>query len=357
MALQRLTIENVRCIRSADLEFDPSRNLLSGVNGSGKTSVLEAVYFLGRARSFRTPHTENLISAGSESFTAGARVARGARHCQLGVEYSRGGLRARFEGRTVSGTAELATIFPVQAIDPALHQLIEEGPRARRRYLDWGVFHVEPRFVEGWQRFQRALRQRNAALRARSPGPLVRAWDGELAESGTDIAEARQRYLEALQPQVRLMGERLLGQPLELELNRGWAAERSLAEALDRSWARDTEQCVTHVGPHRADVRILLEGAPARERVSRGQQKLVAAAMLLGQLRCDAEQGSPTAALLVDDPAAELDRHGLNRLLGEILALPVQLFVTALDHEDPGLAPLRPATTFHVERGTVARLV
>jgi DNA replication and repair protein RecF len=257
----------------------------------------------------------------------------------------------------VSGTAELATIFPVQAIDPELHQLIEEGPRERRRYLDWGVFHVEPRFVEAWQRFQRALRQRNAALRTHAAGSLVRAWDAEVVEGGTRIAEARERYLETLRPQVRLMGERLLGQPIELELTRGWGAERSLAEALDRSWARDCEQCVTHVGPHRADLRILLDKAPARERVSRGQQKLVAAAMLLGQLRCDAEQGSATAALLVDDPSAELDREGLNRLLGEILALPLQLFVTALDHADPALARLRPAATFHVEHGSVTRLV
>jgi DNA replication and repair protein RecF len=357
MALQRLTIEDVRCIRSADLQLEPSRNLFSGANGSGKTSLLEAVYFLGRARSFRTPRSEVLIRSGSERFRTVGHLSRGPGPSVLGLEYSRAGLQARYDGRSVSGTAELATIFPVQAIDPELHQLIEEGPRERRRYLDWGVFHVEPRFVDAWQRFQRALRQRNASLRSRAASPLVRAWDAELIESGARIAEARGRYLETLRPQVRLMGERLLSQVIELELAHGWAADRSLEDALDRSWARDSEQGVTHVGPHRADLRIQLDDAPARERVSRGQQKLLAAAMLLGQLRCDAEQGSATAALLVDDPAAELDRDGLRRLLGEILELPVQLFVTALDHADRALSPLGPVATFHVERGEVTRLV
>jgi len=245
----------------------------------------------------------------------------------------------------------------VQAIDPELHQLIEEGPQQRRRFLDWGVFHVEPSFVDTWQRFQRTLRQRNAALRTRSPADLVRAWDGELIETGTRIATARQLYLATLNPKVRSMGERLLGHSVDLHLAQGWAVERSLQEALDRSWSRDNDRGMTHVGPHRADLQIRVDGQLARERVSRGQQKLVAAAMLLGQLRCDSEQGSSTAALLVDDPAAELDAASLEKLLAEILALPLQLFITALDRGHPALERLGVAARFHVEHGTLTRLL
>jgi DNA replication and repair protein RecF len=266
-------------------------------------------------------------------------------------------MEARLDGRAIGGIAELSTVFPVQAIDPELHQLIKEGPQQRRRYLDWGVFHVEPSFVGTWQRFQRALRQRNAALRRNSPSEVVRAWDGELVEAGNAVAETRRRYMETLAPHVRLVGDRLLGEPVELSLAQGWAAERSLPEALDRSWARDRERGLTHVGPHRADVHIRVSDALARERVSRGQQKLVAAAMLLGQLRCDAAQGSPTAALLVDDPAAELDLRGFGALLEEILTLPLQLFVTALDSANPGIERLDMAARFHVEHGKVTRLI
>jgi DNA replication and repair protein RecF len=149
----------------------------------------------------------------------------------------------------------------------------------------------------------------------------------------------------------------LLGGPLELSLLQGWAAERGLAEALEAAWPRDLERGLTHIGPHRADLSIRFSGAPARDRVSRGQQKLAAAALLLGQLRCDAEQGSAVAALLVDDPAAELDAGNLERLLAEVIDLPAQLFVTALDPANPALQGLPIGHRFHVEHGSVMRLI
>jgi DNA replication and repair protein RecF len=251
----------------------------------------------------------------------------------------------------------LATLLPAQAIDPEVHRLIEGGPQERRRFLDWGVFHVEPTFVDHWRRYQRALRQRNAALRAGQGTQAVRAWDPELIESGLQVAASRRRYLESLAPAVAATAQRLLGEPLELALLQGWAADRALAEALEASWPRDVERGLTHSGPHRADLSVRFAGAPARDRVSRGQQKLAASALLLGQLRCDAALGSSVAALLVDDPAAELDAGNLERLLAEVVDLPAQLFVTALDPQNPALSRLPEGSRFHVEHGVVTRLI
>jgi DNA replication and repair protein RecF len=357
MGLERLHVENVRCIASAELEFDVRRNLIYGPNASGKTSLLEAIYLLGRARSFRSSRNEALVREGADGLTAVGRLNLGPRVGTLGLAYGAGGLEARFDGRPVSGIAELATILPVQAIDPEIHHLIEEGPQQRRRFLDWGVFHVEPRYVQSWQRFQRSLRQRNAALRSRDPEELVRIWDEDLVDAAIEVTDARRRYLEQLRPSVRWMGERLVAAPIELSLSQGWSADRSLSDALARSWERDRERGLTHVGPHRADLQVRVAGALARDRVSRGQQKLVAASMLLGQLRCDSELGAGTAALLVDDPAAELDRESLDRLLQEILDLPLQLFVTALDAKNRALERLQPCASFHVERGVLGRLI
>jgi len=325
-------------------------------NASGKTSLLEAIFFLGRGRSFRSGRAELLTRHGARTSVLAARVFVHGSVRPLGIRLSDAGIEARFGGRPVGGLAELATLLPAQAIDPEVHLLIEGGPQERRRYLDWGVFHVEPSFVEQWRRYQRALRQRNAALRAAGSEAMVRAWDPELLEAGALVAGHRERYLERLAPYVARVGGRLLGRALDISLHRGWPVDRTLDEAMAASWPRDRERGMTHSGPHRADVVIRYDSVPARDRLSRGQQKLAAAALLLGQLACDAEGGSEVSALLVDDPAAELDSENLDRLLTEIVALPTQLFVTALDRGNPALEKLPAGNRFHVEQGSVTRL-
>lgn len=357
MSLERLTIEDFRCVERADLEFDGRCNLISGENASGKTSLLEAVFFLGRGRSFRSTRNDSLIRTGAQRFSLLARTLQNGVSQPLGMRLGPDGIEARYAGRPVTGLAELATRLPVQAIDPEVHRLVDGGPQERRRYLDWGVFHVEPTFVDHWRRYQRALRQRNAALKAGQAPTLIRAWDSELIEAGEAVVQYRQRYVTGLRISVREVGQRLLGAEVDLGINQGWSGERSLAEALEHSFARDRARGLTHAGPHRADLSVRVSGQVARDRVSRGQQKLLAAAMLLGQLEHDAKHGSGVAALLVDDPAAELDATHLERLLSEILGLPAQLFITSLDPTNPVLGKLPEGRRFHVEHGVVSRLL
>jgi DNA replication and repair protein RecF len=357
MSLLKLDIRDFRCIASTELEFDGRCNLISGANASGKTSLLESIFFLGRGRSFRTARNETLIRKGEHDLLLTGRFEAGESVRPVGVRYSREGFEARAAGNRIGSLAELATILPVQAIDPEVHRLVEEGPAERRRYLDWGVFHVEPRFVEQWRRYQRALKQRNAALRAEAPDAVVRAWDPELLESGKALAQSRRDYFLQLQPHVAEVGQRLLGAAIELGLSDGWLAGTELADAMEQAWPRDRERGTTHAGPHRADLSIRVAGDLAKHRVSRGQQKLTAAAMLLGQLKCDEKLGSPTAALLVDDPAAELDSANLERLISVILDLPGQLFVTALDPSMAAFERLPVARRFHVEHGKITPLL
>jgi len=357
MSLRRLEVRDFRCIATAELEFDSRCNLVSGANASGKTSLLEAIFFLGRGRSFRTARNETLIRKDSRELLLTGRFDAGGSVRPVGVRYSREGFEARAAGTRIGSLAELATILPVQAIDPEVHRLVEEGPQERRRYLDWGVFHVEPRFVDQWRRYQRALKQRNAALRAGATEQVVRAWDPELLESGQLLAASRREYFKQLQPHVAAIGERLLGLTIELSLSDGWAAGTELRDAIDHSWPRDRERGTTHAGPHRADLSIRVGGDVARDRVSRGQQKLTASALLLGQLRCDQALGSATAALLVDDPAAELDEANLDRLISVILELPGQLFFTALEPGAAAFQRLPAARRFHVEHGKITPLL
>jgi DNA replication and repair protein RecF len=328
VSLSRLQVTDFRCLQSAEIELDPRFTLVSGPNASGKTSLLEAIYVLGRGRSFRTRRLEHLIRNGTERFVVFGEVEAHNRRVPMGVEGSRTGMRARIDGDTPSSLAELALQLPVQIIDPEVHHLIEEGPSRRRRFLDWGTFHVEQSFVGHWRRYQQSLRQRNAALKGRQPRAVVSVWDSDLLRSGELLTEARARYVAALSPHAKAIGANLLGMDLSLGYRTGWAKDLTMAEALHQSWSHDVEGGATQIGPHRAEMTIRLDGAAVKDRISRGQQKLLAAALLIAQIKLFPERSAVQPSLLLDDPAAELDDERLAGLIQEVSAQTVQLIVT-----------------------------
>jgi DNA replication and repair protein RecF len=350
VSLGEFTISHVRCIEQAQLQLPPGLTLIWGGNGSGKTSILEAIFLLGRGRSFRTRNNTRLIGYGQNHLRVIGQVAGPLGNTlSLGVEVTAQGTAARIAGRGTDSLAELSQAFAVQVIDPGVHRLIEEAGHRRRRWLDWAVFHVEPQFVDIWVQYVRALKQRNAALKL--PRADASAWDPELVRLGELITQSRQALMERLQPYWRESVMALCGLDVELHYQRGWSQEYTLKEALGTSRARDETRQVTHAGPHRADVAVRMRGRPARDVLSRGQQKLVAAAMTVAQLQLlqDATQLTPT--LLLDDPAAELDGEHLQRFVAQVASLRCQLVVTSLQAESRLFGA--PERTFRVEEGRV----
>jgi DNA replication and repair protein RecF len=333
VSLCRLQVTDFRCLQSAELFLDPHFTLISGANASGKTSILEAIYVLGRGRSFRTRRLEHLIRNDAERFVVFGEVETTTRRVPMGVEGSRQGVRAQIDGDKPSSLAELALFLPVQIIDPEVHRLIEEGPSRRRRFLDWGVFHVEQSFVAHWQRYQQVLKQRNAALKSKQPRAVVSVWDSDLIRSGESLGAARARYIALLSPLALAIARNLLGKELSLSYRKGWSKEHSMAEALAQSWSHDQETGATQVGPHRAELAVRLDGAAVKDRISRGQQKLLAAALLIAQIKLFPEGATVQPTLLLDDPAAELDDDRLAGLIREVSGQSVQLIVTTLHGE------------------------
>ena len=351
MPLVGLQVEHFRCLEKVELTLDPRYNLFVGRNASGKTSLLESLFFLGRGRSFRSRKLDRLIQHGHPEFRVVGRVQHDARVTVLGVRGTRTGTEIRVGGAPADSAADLASHFPPQIIDPEIHKLLEEGPSRRRRFLDWGVFHVEPSFMPTWQRYHRALRQRNAGFRQGVAEALATVWDAELASAGEALSELRARYVQLLSPGLSAIGQRLLGLEVGLAYHRGWPADEPLLQSLARGQERDQRYGVTHAGPHRADVVVRVDGHAAKERVSRGQQKLLASALTLAQVVLQDQVAPGRSALLLDDPAAELDGANLERLLAAVHELPVQLFVTSLRPDLPGLGA--PGRMFHVEHGSV----
>lgn len=351
MPIQSFTAQNFRCLEKIEFEPDPRYTLIVGPNASGKTSLLEAVAYLGRGKSFRGSQTSNLIRHGERAFLLFGRVELAGRAVGLGVRNSRDGLEVRIDGENEAGAAALAAALPLQVIDPAVHHLVSGGPDERRRFLDWIAFHVEPDYLDLWRRFRRTLKQRNAALKNPTDRSGLSAWDAEFVTLGERVDAARRRVLETALPALESQGAVLLETRVGFEYATGWGTEKSLAEALADNTDRDVQMGSTQAGPHRGDLRLSCDERQARRLVSRGQQKLLASAMILAAAETAQAEIEQPLLLLLDDPAAELDQQSLARLMARVEALGCQVIVTSL--EQTALSFPQPPAVFHVEHGTL----
>jgi len=354
MALTALRVEHLRCIDSAELRPDPVCNLIVGDNGAGKTSLLESIYVLGRGRSFRAPKLAALLQSGADALTVFGELRGPAESRRLGLRLGAGGTEIHVDGEA-SNAAELARALPVQIIEPEIHELVQGGPERRRQFVDWGLFHVKHEFLPVWRRYRRALRQRNAALRSGAETTTVQAWEQEFVETGQMVDRLRRVFLESLAVGLTEVTTALTGFEVQTRYRAGWAEGEHLAGALKNSWGRDRAMGSTQVGPHRAEIELWTDGERARHRLSRGQQKLLGAALILAESLLVAEMAELPVVMLVDEPAAELDQEHVARLISMLLASPFQLFISALE---PGsLLPDRRAARFHVEHGKVRSLL
>lgn len=361
MSLTRLNVKHVRNLVDVQLLPSPGLNLIIGANASGKTSLLEAIYLLGMGRSFRSLNIKHVIQQEATSLVVFGSVASSANQHQvnLGIEKQRDKTRIKVAGEWVNNASSLVMHLPLQLITPDSHKLIEQGPRYRRQFMDWGVFHVEHTFHSIWARFQKSLKQRNAGLKQRIPHKALQVWNQELSSSAILIDEMRRRYVSELLPIAQRMILKLTElKDIQLSYQSGWKQDTDYLDYLMQHEALDRESGFTRFGPHRADIAIRQSGMPAAERVSRGQQKLLAGALRLAQIEHLKSRRKINSLLMVDDLPAELDQKRRELFLEMLRELDTQVFVTATEE---ALISNRAAWSerkmFHVEHGQVREVI
>ncbi len=354
--LQHIEIRCVRNLSTVDVVIAESATALFGANGSGKTSFLEAVHLLGLGRSFRTHHSKPVIQHAQDACRVVGRLNRGGHVFHMGIEKSRdGSARARVAGETVPSLSLLAQTLPLVLLDTEGLDLVSGPPEGRRRLIDSTLFHVEQPFLAAWRRYSQAVRQRNSGLR-RGIIDTDLAWRQELAEAGERLTEARARLAEPYRQKLRELAA-LLSQDLQgidLIFRPGWDRKYPLIEALERNIDSDRRQGFTQVGPHRADIRLLHNGVPVSEVLSRGQMKLLLIALKLVQGQIIEEQARVPPLYLVDDLPAELDRAHCASVCSQ-LGAGRQVILTAVDRGSLEAAwGNDPLKLFHVEHGQIA---
>jgi len=359
MWLESLRIRGLRCLADVVIPLEPGVTVFAGANGAGKTSILEAAFLLSHARSFRSGAKDALLQRGAESlsvFTELRHADGRARRLGLG----RQGVRweARMDGEVVS-LSELVGECAVVCFEPGSHALIAGGAEERRRYLDWGVFHVEHEFMLAWRRYQRALKQRNALLRASTPASdaLFLPWEAELDATAAVIDRLRELYLAALRPHIERAMAGLLPElgSVEMRYRRGWSEDAALGDLLASQRGRDLARGHTTMGSHRADWSIVFEHAPQREHLSRGQEKLTALGCSLAQAALYAERRGEWPVVCLDDLASELDRAHQAAVVDQLRQVGAQVLVTGT--EVPEALQQGPTQVFHVEQGRLGPLL
>lgn len=352
MIVERIDIGNVRNIDSARLEFDPRANLLVGPNGAGKTSALEAVHLVIRGRSFRTTRPDRVIRHGEERMSVAALlVGQSVGSVRLGYGRElRGRVELRRDGQLVRQTSRIASLLPIQLLLPDLPELVFGGPAGRRQWLDWGVFHVKQDYAQVLGAYLRALRHRNALLRAADLKTLP-VWTDQVAELGETVAEARRDYFEHAIVHVAA-SLATLDPDLELEwgYSPGWNGD-SFAEVLGHQVDRDVKSGTTLTGPHRADVRITCGSESAAQVLSRGQGKAVASALRMGQAK-DLAIAGKRSLFLIDDLGAELDEEHNERYYRQLEDMDCQIVATSTEGAiGEILMGSRGGRMFHVKQG------
>lgn len=361
MQISRLTLHQLRRFDAVELRPQPGLNLLTGDNGAGKTTVLEALHVMAYGRSFRGRVRDGLIRQGQDAleiFVEWEQSRDGLvdQRRRAGLRHSGQEWTGRLDGEDVAQLGNLCAALAVVTFEPGSHALVSGGGEPRRRFLDWGLFHVEPDFLQLWRRYSRALKQRNALLKQGGPPRMLDTWDHELAEAGEPLTRRRLEYLERLQERTIGLASELAPQLgiHGLSLSAGWRRhEVSLADALLLARDRDRQAGYTSVGPHRADWNVGFDSIPGREALSRGQAKLTALTCLLAQAEDYAALRGQWPVIALDDLASELDRTHQARVLQRLLAGQAQIFITATE-TPAALLDLADITRFHVEHARIA---
>jgi len=352
VSITQLSLQSVRNLAECNITPDARFNVIEGANASGKTSFLEAIYLISQVKSFRTHRINHIIQYNKPELQV---VAKYQDHTQythvIGLSRNRSATKIHLNKETINLSSKLAALVPIQVITPESHRLLEDGPKFRRQFIDWGVFHVEHGFLQTWKDYHRILRQRNAALRQKQSKQQIQSWNQPLIEITKKFHQARVRYIQALTPIVESYTEQLIGKVVSLEYLPGWQKDQLFTDALEKSYQQDCQFRHTRVGPHRADLCMKSHGIAVQTGLSRGQQKLLVCALRLAQIQYLQHLSQQSCIILVDDLPAELDKAHRDRLMTLLDDTDAQVFVTTTDASLLNVNPQTSKKVFHVKHG------
>lgn len=336
--ISHLHLHQFRNFDTLKLEFSPGSNLIIGPNGTGKTSILESIFFLAYGKSFRAKELNRLTLQGTHHFTLYAEGKNTeSQTFKLGMQRGGGAAINRIDGENIKTLRPFAQALPLILLEPNSFQLLLGGARHRRKLLDWGVFYHHPESHAHYALVRKALQQRNQALKLKNTRSDVRVWEQTCIQSCEALDTFRSLYLKNLSPKLNaLLGEAFINQhEINLHYDRGWSHETSLLSVWDQHFQQDSRLGYTEKGPHQADLKIYAKGKPAKDMLSRGQQKLFISMLKLAQGLFLQEIQKMAPIYLFDDLASELDLKSRKKMAVELAETQSQILISQTEAKHP----------------------
>lgn len=366
MLVRKVNVVGFRNIKSASIETDQSVNVFYGQNGSGKTSLLEALFYLSRAKSFRTNKKGTLLNVDDKYLAVAVKINQSEKEHSLGLDLDKSGQsRLKLDGDLLKKLSEGSRLFPVQLITPESFDVFFGSPKARRSFLDFGLFHVEQNYQIIWTRYQKAQKQINALLRSghAAPKELIFWYRGLIAAS-IEVENFRSRFVEeVLQPQltniIEHLGESSRTSLLEsLTLNyrtKQFDGDVHNDQDIERQILKDKRYKQVGFGPSKADLQFVQGGTDMTSMLSRGQSKMLFYLLEVAIVKIVKKLANKNMLLLIDDLPSEVDEVTRDTMLKLLMQSQAQIFVTGI--ESKIAMEFRKHTNsvnvFHVEHGTI----
>lgn len=363
MRVASLELKNFRNYSDAHVEFNDGLNVLFGENASGKTNMLESIYFCSV---FHSPKSnakdKELVKIGEEKAVLKLVVNKQFRSHTINIQIDdQGKKKVVYDGIPVMRAGELLGALGVVYFSPEEMKIVKEAPSERRRFLDVGLCQQQKSYFTALQRYNKTLKQKNNLLKDwrnnNNLDDMLDVWDASLAKEGAIIIAKREEYIKTLNEAAGKFHSEISGAKEVLNLSYetnlniadGDNMEKFLYSAILQARQKDKELGFSGVGPHRDDIKIEINGKDSRKFASQGQQRTVALAMKLGEVLLFKNETGEPPVLLLDDVLSELDENRQGLLLK--MTGDFQTILTCTEYKLQN-----PATKFKISNGSVAKV-
>ncbi|MEM8629424.1 MAG: DNA replication/repair protein RecF [Chlamydiota bacterium] len=368
MYLRKLRLRNFRNYTDQVFTFSSGLNLVSGDNAQGKTSVIEAISLLSTGRSFRTSFLQELVRKGADFFSIEAKICEGSLSLESSLElfYHRGKKKMRYNASSYPSFLPALGLLPSVIHLPADIELVQGSPLIRRKFCNIHLAQKNPLYARYLLRYQKAMKQRNAALKR--PGALARpkllqVWEQEMVGSGSYITQERQNLLGHLEPKFQEHIDHFSGGKEEARCifcpsvhtaDEEESFATKFLKRLEQGRLKEAKMGTSLTGPHRDDFTLEIEKLPAKKFASQGQKYSVASALRLAEWELLSESFARPAIFCIDDFGLGLDQKRQTLLQGKFSQMG-QVFLTAPHFSFPFCKELIPL--FSVEEGSASRVL